>query len=86
MLSVYRIFCSFLLLVITVCPECSASTIEMEFFRGEIPTRLERLENYSLEDQWRIFLYGNQVVHPPVKGLALPVARQGRIALEYILE
>jgi len=47
---------------------------------------MERLEAYSLEEQWRIFLYGNQVIHPPVTGLALPIAKQGKPALDYILQ
>jgi hypothetical protein len=75
------IFC--LLLVTTT--SCQADSIEERFFEGDILTRLERLETYPLEQQWRIFLYGNQVIHPPITGLALPVAKQGKAALTYIL-
>lgn len=46
---------------------------------------MERFEEYPLEQQWRIFLYGNQKIHPPTKSLALPIAKKGYMALEYII-
>lgn len=73
-------------LLVIVSTSCRAESVEKQFFRGDIPTRMERLEAHSLEQQWQIFLYGNQVIHPPTTGLALPIAKQGKPALDYILK
>lgn len=73
-------------LLAVVSTSCCSSSVEKEFFRDDISTRMERLEEYSLEQQWRIFLYGNQVIHPPNKTLALPIAKQGKSALIFILK
>lgn len=64
----------------------SAQTLERTFFQGEISTRNQRLAGYSMEEQWRIFLYGNQVIHPPATGLAEVLARQGEPMLKLILK
>jgi hypothetical protein len=64
---------------------CVAQTLERDFFGGEITTRNQRLATYSLDEQWHIFLYGNQVIHPPATGLAQVLARQGETALRFIL-
>ena len=73
-------------MLLATATACNGNSIEKQFFRDDIRTRMERLETYPLEQQWRIFLYGNQVVHPPNKTLALPIAKQGKPALDYILE
>lgn len=76
------LLCALLLIAATAC---RAESIEREFFKGAIPTRMERLEKYPLDQQWGIFRYGNQVKHPPTTGLALPIAKRGKPALDYIL-
>jgi hypothetical protein len=65
---------------------CSGQTLERTFFQGDIPTRNQRLAGYSMEGQWRIFLYGNQVIYPPSTGLAEVLARQGEPMLKFILK
>lgn len=75
--------CIFLLTLTTACQETS---VGKRFFKEGFVARDERLEAYPLEDQWRIFLYANQVVHPPLKDMALPIAKKGKPALDYILE
>lgn len=64
---------------------CAVSSGEASFFEGDIHTRLDRLEKYPLEQQYRIYLYGNQVIHPPATGLAIPLAKKGKPALHFIL-
>lgn len=49
-------------------------------------TRLERMEAYPLERQWRIYLYGQQDIHPPDLALAELIAKQGKTAADYVLE
>lgn len=65
---------------------CSAGPLERDFFRGDIPTRNQRLAGYPMEQQWRIYLYGNQVIHPPATGLAEVLARRGEPMLRFILK
>ncbi len=64
---------------------CHAGSVERKFFEGDIPSRMVRLEAYSVEQQWDIFRYGNQEIHPPPTGLALPLAKRGKPALYHIL-
>lgn len=77
-----KLLCALLLIAASAC---RAETVEKDFFEQSIPTRMERLEHYSLEQQWDIFRYGNQVIHPPPTGLALPIAKRGKPALDHIL-
>lgn len=73
------------LVVVVLQGGCSAQMLERDFFDGAIATRNERLTGYSMEDQWKIFLYGNQVIHPPVMTLASPLARRGGSMFRFIL-
>lgn len=80
----WRVFLCCLLLVATT--SCQAESVGKQFFREGFVSRTERLEVYPLGDQWQIFLYANQVVHPPLTDMALPIAKQGKPALDYILQ
>jgi len=55
-------------------------------FDGPAATRLERVRQYSLEDQYKIFRYGNDVVEPPLMGLAKPIAERGAAAIPFLLK
>jgi hypothetical protein len=59
--------------------------MEQNFFRQPPETRLARFSQYSLEDQYRIFRYGNDVVEPPVLGLAKPIAERGVAAVPFLV-
>lgn len=76
------IFC---VMVMLTASACLGKSLEEQFFQGDIETRLERLEAYPLDQQYRIFRYGNQVIHPPSTGLAVPLAKKGKPALDFIL-
>src|SRR4051812_34884047 len=65
---------------------CQRQSIEKQFFAGPASTRIERLRQYSLEDQYRIFRYGNDRFEPPLLGLAKPIAERGRTAVPFLLE
>ncbi|QHS11193.1 hypothetical protein [Sinimarinibacterium sp. NLF-5-8] len=64
---------------------CQSQVVEKNFFSGNISSRIERLEKYPLDKQWIIFKYGNQIIHPPATDLALPIARRGKPAMNYII-
>ena len=54
-------------------------------FDGPAATRLDRVRQYSLEDQYRVFRYGNDVVEPPLLGLARPIAERGATAIPFLI-
>lgn len=56
------------------------------FFEGPPSTSLERFENYSLEEQYQIFVYGMQVAHPPAMRFSRPIAKRGQAAADYVLQ
>ena len=55
-------------------------------FGGPPTTRPDRVRQYSLEDQYRIFRYANDVVEPPLFGLAKPIAERGAAAIPFLQE
>ena len=64
---------------------CDKKSIESEFFDWE-NFSYEKMEDYPLDQQFKIFLYGNQEVRPSLTGLAAPIAKRGEIALDYVLD
>ena len=55
-------------------------------FDGPAATRIDRVRQYPLEDQYRIFRYGNDVVEPPILDLAKPIAERGATAVPFLLK
>lgn len=74
--------CAIYFVFVTVC---FGQDIESKFFADGFESRTERLEKYPLAQQYRIFLYGNQTIHPPLTDLAIPIAKRGQTALEFVL-
>jgi hypothetical protein len=64
---------------------CQNNQLEREFFRQPLDTRVERLRQYPLEAQYKIFRYGNDVVHPPLTNLAVPIAERGSAAVPFLM-
>lgn len=65
---------------------CSAHKFEKSVIFGGPPgTRVERVRQYSLEDQFKIFRYGVEKVEPPLMGLADPIAERGVSAVPFLL-
>lgn len=54
------------------------------FFTLSRKAQLEEFERFELAEQYKIFICGNQVVHPPVMELAYPIARRGESAVPFI--
>jgi hypothetical protein len=46
--------------------------------------QVQKFKNYSLDEQYEIFLFGNQAVHPPAVYLANPFAEQGPIIVQFL--
>jgi hypothetical protein len=81
LISNSRMLCAFAYLIVG---GCQSQRLEENFFNKERGTRLERLRQYSLEDQYRIFRYGSDVIEPPVLELADPIAERGAEAVPFL--
>jgi hypothetical protein len=64
---------------------CSTHSPGSDFFREDIATRYDRLATYPMAEQWEIFRYGNQQIHPPTTGLASVLARGGKPMADYVV-
>ena len=64
---------------------CEHPRLEESFFNKPLGDRLDRLRQYSLEDQYKIFRYGNDRIEPPLMGLADPIAERGAAAIPFLL-
>ena len=58
--------------------------LEKDFFKLPLSERVERMRQYSLEDQYRIFRYGNDRIEPPDLSLATPIAERGAAAIPFL--
>jgi len=65
---------------------CGNHRLEKDFFKHDRDQRVARMENYSIEDQYRIFRYGNDKVEPPMLELAIPLARRGARIVPFLSE
>ena len=67
---------------------CNGKSVESKFFYEETNrvSRISKLESLPLVEQYKIFKYGNQKIHPAQKSLAGPIAKQGKSALDYVLQ
>lgn len=60
--------------------------LEKDFFFEHSPAdRVERMRQYPLEDQYRIFRYGNDKIEPPLMELANPIADKGAAAVPFLM-
>jgi hypothetical protein len=57
------------------------------FFREMSPNDQAReFKNYSLDEQYNLYIWGNQVVHPPTLFLAKPFAQQGAKIVPFLTQ
>jgi len=78
-----RIVCILICLSVSGCKHPS---LEKGFFDKPLGDRNERIRYYSLEDQYKIFRYGNDRIEPPFLELAEPIAEKGPAAVPFLLE
>src|SRR6266446_3549865 len=62
---------------------CEDRDLEQKFFSQPAATRLERMRQYSLADQYKIFRYGNDKREPPAMSLADAIAERGAAAVPF---
>lgn len=64
---------------------CQHHEFEEKFFK-QLANRVERSRQLTLEQQYRVFRYGNDVIHPPLMDLADPIAERGASAVPFLIE
>jgi len=64
---------------------CGNHRMEKQFFTGSPKTRNQRLRQYSLDDQYKIFRYGVDSIEPPLLDLADPIVERGPAAVPFLL-
>jgi len=64
---------------------CESHDLEENFFKQPLANRVERLRQYPLADQYKIFRYGNDF-EPPLMDLADPIAERGATAVPFLLD
>jgi hypothetical protein len=65
---------------------CQTRDFERSVFSHSLGTRVERLRQLPLEQQYKVFRYGNDVIHPPLMDLADPIAERGAAAVPFLLK
>lgn len=71
---------------LTLCVGCASHRLEHDFFFKNPPaTRVERFRQYSLDDEYRLFRYGNDKFEPPLTELARPIAEKGYTVIPFLL-
>jgi hypothetical protein len=75
-----------LFLVCFIALGCRDRHLEKNFFEKPPRDRVERLRQYSLDDQYKIFRYGNDVKEPPAMELAGPIAERGASAVPFLMD
>jgi hypothetical protein len=75
-----------LLLICMQLAGCAGKSFERDFFSGPIPDRNNRLSKYDLDSQWKLYLYGNQKIHPPTTELAEAFKNGGEPVFKFVIE
>lgn len=65
---------------------CRDHHLEKSFFDKPAADRVERMRQYSLADQYKIFRYGSDRKEPPAMELANPIAERGASAVPFLME
>jgi hypothetical protein len=60
--------------------------MEKQFYREDLASRVERARKLTLDQQYKVFRYGNDVIHPPLMDMADPIAERGKAAIPFLLE
>ena len=63
---------------------CESHGLEESFFKQPLANRVERLRQYRLEDQYKIFRYGMDRKEPPLMDLSIPIAERGATAVAFL--
>jgi hypothetical protein len=63
---------------------CNNQKFENHFFQGPRETRLQRMRQYSLLEQYKIYRFGHDTIEPPALELAAPIIEKGGAAIPFL--
>lgn len=72
--------------IVTHLTEFSDSNLEKDFFDLPSEQREESFHKYSVDDQYRLLIFGNQFRHPPHIELAMQFAENGESVIPFLKE
>ena len=64
---------------------CQPRSFEQRFFKEPLGDRVERARQLPLAEQYKVFRYSNDVIHPPLMDMADPIAERGAAAVPFLL-
>jgi len=73
-----------LIAVFLISSGCSFNSPEHDFFSLSSNEMKQKFSEYPLEDQYRLFRYGNDELEPPYTELADQIAKQGDKAVPFL--
>jgi len=83
-----KIIRSLILLILFGCVSNAAdvkpSKMASDFFHMPSSDQVKQFKNHRLDEQYELFIFGNQVVHPPATHLATSFAEQGPIIVPFL--
>ncbi len=80
-----KIICVFLFTLCGCVPYMQPSKLVGDFYRKYTTSeQVSQFKNYGLEEQYELFVFGNEVVHPPATYLAYPFAQQGATIIPFL--
>ncbi len=66
--------------------ELKTSKLTSDFFKMPTSEQIEKFKDYSIEEQYELFLFGNQVLHPPAIYLSRTFAEQDGDIIPFLKE
>lgn len=54
------------------------------FIKTKSSERIKEFKNYNIEEQYELFIFGNQVIHPPTRYLADPFVERGSTLVPFL--
>lgn len=82
---IYSLFLCILFGCVSYGADVKFNKLTRDFFNNSTTDEQERqFSKYSIEEQYDLFIFGNQVVHPPATYLARQFAKQGPAVVPFL--
>ena len=76
--AAYYVLCRYFI------PHIQPSDLTRDFFNKSMSEQSQQFSNYSMDEQYELLLYGQQVVHPRAGYLVEEFAKQGSIIVPFL--
>jgi len=84
-----KIVCIVSLLIVFGCmpnPDIPPSESTMDFYNTPLPVREQKFKTYSLDEQYKVLIYGIQARHPPDGAVVLWFAEEGLNVIPFLID